>query len=343
MIRALLVFIVLAFASTASVLHLASKWWSDTAVNANPTVELTIKEGSTIHGVAHELLKKGLITHDARFFVLGWRLTMPKATLKAGEYRFEGSLTPSKIARILTSGQVFSTTLTIPEGWNMYQIAERLENSFPNTSKSRWLEVMKDRQILDALPGKPQIIEGFLFPETYNFNQRAQPQEVINTMVQTFRKNFAEDLIRAGEKLNLKPLEIVTLASIIEKETGKAEERPHISSVFHNRLRLGMRLQTDPTVIYGMWDRYDGNIRKSDLKTPTPYNTYVISGLPPGPIASPGLASLQAAVAPLQTKDLYFVSKGDGSHIFSGNLQDHQRSVYQYQVRPAKTRSAQNN
>ncbi|MEN9528210.1 MAG: hypothetical protein RI932_83, partial [Pseudomonadota bacterium] len=150
------------------------------------------------------------------------------------------------------------------------------------------------------------------------------------------------EVIEKGALRKLNPLEVITLASIIEKETGKPEERRHISSVFHNRMRIGMRLQTDPTVIYGMWERYNGNIRKSDLREPTPYNTYVISGLPPGPIASPGLLAIQAAVDPLDTEDLYFVSRGDGSHIFSRNLKDHERSVYQYQILPARRGASRN-
>ncbi|NBX16845.1 MAG: endolytic transglycosylase MltG [Proteobacteria bacterium] len=343
MFKAFLAFLVLACASGSGLVYYAGKWWSDDFVNISSPVELTIKDGSSIHGVANELAKRQLITQNGRYFALGWRFTMPNATLKAGEYRFEGQLTPAKIARILSTGQVFSVSVTIPEGLNMYQIAEKLETVFKDTPKTRWLELMKDKKLLESLPGNPFHAEGFLFPDTYNFNQRAQPQDVIGTMIQTFKKNFSNDIAEAGQKLNLNPLQIVTLASIIEKETGKAEERPHISSVFHNRLRLGMRLQTDPTVIYGIWERYDGNIRKSDLKTLTPYNTYMISGLPPGPIASPGLAALKASVNPLTSEDLYFVSKGDGSHIFSRNLHDHQKSVYQYQIQPSRNRAAQNN
>lgn len=342
MLKALFAFVILTIASAASAIFWAQDWWSQKATQLKQPIEMTIKEGSTIHGVSTELHKLGLISYEPRLFVLGWRITMPHSTLKAGDYRFEGELTPLKIARILTTGQTVTISFTIPEGWNMYQIAERLQTIFPKTPKEQWLVLMRDKKLLETLPGQPPTAEGFLFPETYTFNPRAQPQDVLAAMIQEFRKNFTPQIVAQGEQLKLSPLAIVTLASIIEKETGKAEERPHISSVFHNRLRIGMRLQTDPTVIYGMWERYDGNIRKDDLRTPTPYNTYVISGLPPGPIASAGLAALKAAVEPLQTEDLYFVSRGDGSHIFSTNLRDHQKSVYQYQIRPAKNKSAQN-
>jgi UPF0755 protein len=201
---------------------------------------------------------------------------------------------------------------------------------------------MRDPKLLAEVPSKPATVEGFLFPETYTFNPRTTPQEVLKTMLETFKKSVPGEVIEKGALRKLNPLEVITLASIIEKETGKPEERRHISSVFHNRMRIGMRLQTDPTVIYGMWERYNGNIRKSDLREPTPYNTYVISGLPPGPIASPGLLAIQAAVDPLDTEDLYFVSRGDGSHIFSRNLKDHERSVYQYQILPARRGASRN-
>jgi UPF0755 protein len=342
MFRALLAIFALMVTCVGAAAFWANHWWNVEAVALSAPVDVEIKEGATIHSVANDLYKRGLITTDARLFSWGWRIAKPKATLKAGDYRLEGKLTPAKIAQILVTGQTITISFTIPEGWNMYQIAERLETVFPATQKSKWLKLMEDRKLSEQLPGKPSNLEGFLFPDTYTFNPRTPPSEVVSTMIQTFKKNFTEELITAGSRLNLKPLEIVTLASIIEKETGKEEERPHISSVFHNRMRIGMRLQTDPTVIYGMWERYDGNIRRDDLKTPTPYNTYVIPGLPPGPIASPGRAALKAAVEPLQSEDFYFVSRGDGSHVFSKNLRDHQNSVNRYQIQPARNRSVRN-
>lgn len=342
MIKAFLSLSVLSMALLLSVLFWANHWWTESAVQLRAPLQMEIKEGSSIQSVSHDLHKQGLITVSPKLFQWGWRLTMAKSTLKAGDYKFEGTLPPAKIAQILSTGQIVTLAVTIPEGWNMYQIAERLENAFPKTTKAKWLQLMTDPKFREQVPGNPAHLEGFLFPETYSFSPKSSPVEVISTMVQTFKKNFTQEIIAKGNGLKLSPLGIVTLASIIEKETGKAEERPHISSVFHNRLRIGMRLQTDPTVIYGIWDRYDGNIRKSDLREPTPYNTYVISGLPPGPIASPGLASLKAAVEPKQTEDLYFVSRGDGSHVFSSNLRDHERGVYQYQIQPARNRAVRN-
>lgn len=342
MLKGLLALFVLLLTAAGSSAYWAHNWWNQNTIKVGSPIDIEVKEGSTIHSVSVELFKRGLITHDPKLFQWGWRLTMAKATLKAGDYRFEGELTAAKIAHILASGQTVTISFTIPEGWNMYQIAERLENVFPKISKAKWLETMRDSKFRDQLPGQPPSVEGFLFPETYTFNPRSSPSDVVNAMIQTFQKNFSPEIKSRGESLKLSPLQIVTLASIIEKETGKSDERPHISSVFHNRMRIGMRLQTDPTVIYGMWERYDGNIRKDDLRTPTPYNTYVISGLPPGPIASPGLAALKAAVEPIETEDLYFVSRGDGSHIFSKNLRDHQKGVYQYQIQPSRNRSVRN-
>jgi len=342
MLKSIVGFFVVTFASIAACGLWAYDWWTSNQVTLPNPVTFEIKEGSNVQNVSQELHSLGLISHDPRLFVWCWRIMMQKTTLKAGDYRLEGDLTPAKIAQILAKGQVVTVSLTIPEGWNMYQIAERLQNAFPKTNKDSWVHLMKEKKYTRQLPGQPASVEGFLFPETYTFRARSHPDEVLETMIRTFKKNFTEEIVIRGQALNLNPLAIVTLASIIEKETGKASERPHISSVFHNRMRIGMRLQTDPTVIYGMWERFDGNLRKDDLRTPTPYNTYVISGLPPGPIANPGIAALKAAVEPLQTKDLYFVSRGDGSHIFSTNFEDHQRSVYQYQVAPTRNRPVKN-
>ena len=340
MLRAFFGLVLLLIASTAGLAVWSQKWWHETWALPAP-VEFEVKEGSSIHSVSQELYKKGLIKPHAKLFEYGWRFILPKETLKAGDYRFEGEISPARIATILSSGQTVTLSFTIPEGLNIFQIAERLETVFPKVSKQEWLAEMRNPDVILHLPESPPTVEGFLFPETYTFNPRVSPRDVLITMIQTGKKNLSQELISKGALLKLTPLQIVTLASIIEKETGRADERPHISSVFHNRLRIGMRLQTDPTVIYGMWERYDGNIRRDDLKAPTPYNTYVISGLPPGPIASPGLASLQAAVDPIKSDDLYFVSRGDGSHIFSTNLKDHQKSVYQYQIKPARLGNSQ--
>lgn len=316
-------------------------WWLK-PVSLNSPVVMTVAEGSSLQSVSRQFSNQKILDGDARLFEYGWRLFTPRKTVKAGDYRFEGSLSPEQVAQRLATGETISVSFTIPEGWNTFQIAERLTNVFDETTKKDWLNAMRDPRLTKTLPGAPATVEGFLFPETYTFRAKVAPKEVIATMVATFWKNLDKDLVRKGEARNLNLLEVVILASIIEKETGKAEERPHISSVFHNRMRIGMRLQTDPTVIYGMWERFDGNIRKKDLKTPTPYNTYVIPGLPPGPIASPGLAALEAAVNPIETKDLYFVSRGDGSHIFSSNFKDHQRGVYQYQIAPNKKMRSSN-
>ncbi len=310
-------------------------WWLKPFKLPVP-VTVTVAEGATLQGVARQFSNLKILDGHARLFEISWRLFTPEKTVKAGDYRFSGTLSPDQVALRLATGDTISVSFTIPEGWNTFQIAERLEGVFEGTSKKLWLNTMRNANLTAKLPGSPSSAEGFLFPETYTFRAKVAPKEVISAMITTFWKNLDKNLVKAGEARNLNLLEIVTLASIIEKETGKAEERPHISSVFHNRMRIGMRLQTDPTVIYGMWEQFDGNIRKKDLKTPTPYNTYVISGLPPGPIASPGRAALDAAVNPIETKDLYFVSRGDGSHVFSSNFRDHQKGVYKYQISPAR-------
>lgn len=308
-------------------------WWTQPVQLPTPVI-ISVSEGATLQRVSRQLSQQRVFEGDSRFFEYGWRFFTPGKTVKAGDYKFEGSITPEQIALRLASGETITVSFTIPEGWNIYQITDRLTKVFEGTSKQEWLKAMRDPRLTKSLPSAPETVEGFLFPETYTFRAKVAPKEVISAMISTFWKNLSKEVVAKGEERKLNLLEVVTLASIIEKETGKAEERPHISSVFHNRMRIGMRLQTDPTVIYGMWEQFDGNIRKKDLKTPTAYNTYVIKGLPPGPIASPGLAALDAAVNPIDTKDLYFVSRGDGSHIFSSNFRDHQKGVYQYQINP---------
>ena len=329
---ALTLIVIGSVATSAYWLH---SWWLKPIKLVTP-ITVTVAEGSTLQSVARQFSQLQVVNGHARMFELSWRLFTPGETVKAGDYRFMGTLSPDQVGRRLSSGETVSVSFTIPEGWNTFQIAERLANVFEGTSKKGWLDAMRDPKVTTPLPGSPSSTEGFLYPETYTFRAKVAPKDVVSAMVNTFWKNIDKKLIKAGEDRNLNLLEVVTLASIIEKETGKAEERPHISSVFHNRMRIGMRLQTDPTVIYGMWEQFDGNIRKKDLKTPTAYNTYVISGLPPGPIASPGRAALEAAVNPIETKDLYFVSRGDGSHIFSSNFRDHQKGVNQFQISPAR-------
>ncbi|MCK5392621.1 MAG: endolytic transglycosylase MltG, partial [Deltaproteobacteria bacterium] len=220
--------------------------------------------------------------------------------------------------------------VTIPEGLTVKEIAELLGKNGVVDEQEFILEI-QNKELLRELLGKDAIsFEGYLFPETYSYSRVPSSQELIRLMVNRF-KTVYEPLKDLRDKVNLTDKEVLTLASIIEKETGAAFERPMISAVFHNRLRIGMKLDSDPTVIYGMGERYAGNLRRRDLREVTEYNTYVIKGLPPGPIANPGKASILASLNPADVNYLYFVSKGDGTHHFSPNYREHQRAVFKYQ------------
>lgn len=308
-------------------------WWKVPAAGTLQPIEFEVKEGDSFGQVALRLERIGAIRWPL-FFRAYARLTRQADKIKAGPYTFEPNILPQQILAKLLKGEVSLVQFTIPEGWNTWQIAERLAATFPHITKEIWLQEMKSEKHLALLPSEATSLEGYLYPETYSIRTHPTASEVVQMLLNTFAKNFDPIFEVKGKDYGLTKHKIVTLASIIEKETRIQEERPRISSVFHNRLRRGMRLQTDPTVIYGIWERYDGNIRKKDLLEPTPYNTYVISGLPPGPIASPGRAALAAAVEPLTTSDLYFVAKADGSHVFSSTLSEHNRNVYTHQILP---------
>jgi UPF0755 protein len=231
----------------------------------------------------------------------------------------------------MTSGKVALFRVTIPEGFNIYQIAAHLA-SHQLASEPAFLEKAADPAFLKEMGIAARTFEGYLFPETYHFPKGVTPEKIISTMVRRFEEVFQPQWRERAAALNMTVHQIVTLASIIEKETGAAFERPLISSVFHNRLERDMRLSSDPTVIYGIRD-FNGNLTRQDLERKTPYNTYRIKGLPPGPIANPGAQSLKAALYPAQTGFLYFVSRKDGTHQFSTNLSDHNKAVRKYQLR----------
>ena len=222
-----------------------------------------------------------------------------------------------------------SRRVTIPEGLTVVEIAG-LIGSKTILDENDFLEKTKSPVLREELLGDDYLsFEGYLFPDTYTFTKDVTSEALIRMMVGRFRQVF--DSLAGRDRVNLSDKEIVTLASIVEKETGTYSERPLIAAVFHNRLKYGMKLESDPTVIYGMGANYNGNITKRDLRTETEYNTYVISGLPPGPIASPGKESLTAVINPADVNYIYFVSKGDGSHQFSINYRDHQNAVNKYQ------------
>lgn len=280
------------------------------------------------YGIQDILASEGIIKKDVRFSVLA-RLMQVTHKLKAGEYLFEEAQTPIQVLSVLERGIVLHRPVTIIEGANIYQIADVLATG-GWVERERFLKLVKDSAFIREFNLAVGSLEGYLFPDTYYFSRGQSARIIIQKMVNRL-KEVLKELTVAG-KLPLSQHELLTLASIVEKETAVPEERPLIASVFLNRLKRGMRLQTDPTVIYGLTN-FDGNLTRKDLKTPSPYNTYVIKGLPPGPIGSPGRAAIEAVINPAKGSYLYFVSKNDGSHHFSKKLSDHNRAVVRYQKR----------
>ncbi|HIJ89770.1 MAG: endolytic transglycosylase MltG [Desulfobulbaceae bacterium] len=301
---------------------------------------LPMREGGDLHilippktslaGIEKILVENGVIPPGRGFYCLA-RLSRLSQRLQAGEYLFTPGQTPYQILRILAAGATVRWSVTIPEGSNIYQLAEILAKGGWG-ERNLFLELMRDPEILARYGVRGASLEGYLFPDTYQLLRGQNPREIIGLMVERGRRVRQELGDLRDNPLGLSPHEVLTLASIVEKETAAPEERPLIAGVFMNRLRHNMRLQTDPTVIYGLAD-FDGNLTRKHLETSTPYNTYLINGLPPGPIANPGRASIAAVLHPAPESYLYFVSKNDGTHYFSHDLAEHNRAVLKYQKR----------
>jgi UPF0755 protein len=293
-----------------------------------------VRNGSTLKEVAGELDRKGIIT-GKNLFLFWARLMGHSTNIKAGEYLLNSGMPPLKILNILSKGAILLHSVTIPEGFTRKQIGELLEK-----------RGLANKQEFLSLTGSPEIarrygisgrgLEGYLYPDTYQFGRGLPTISIIDTMVNRFREIVAPFKKRA-EQLDIAMEEVVILASIVEKETGLAKERPLIASVFLNRLEKNMRLESDPTVIYGL-RKFDGDLTREHLNQNMPYNTYIVRGLPPGPISNPGREAIKAVLYPADTKYLYFVSKNDGSHYFSKTLSDHNKAVETYQKKRRVTR-----
>ncbi len=313
-------------------MHLMS--WADRPVGTAALEKLfTVYPGQGLKKTAEALAQEGLASDALRFTILA-RLDNKDKLIKAGEYFFSTAMTPREILGQMVEGRVHLYRLTIPEGFTLVQIAAAIAAA-DLESEQAFLVAARDSETAQSLGIEADTLEGYLFPDTYYFPRGLDSTTIIATMVKQFRAAFKPSWEQQAKALGMSLHEVVTLASIIEKETGAPEERPLIASVFHNRLKKGMRLETDPTVIYGIPD-FDGNIKKQHLETHTPYNTYKIKGLPPGPIASPGALAMQAALYPAQSDYLYFVSKKDGTHQFSTTIKEHNAAVKKYQLRKRK-------
>ncbi len=298
-------------------------------------VTLSIAPGSSLGVVAEKLAEEGVVRSAVALKLLA-RLHHQTGKIQAGQYRFSDPATPEEVLNRLTAGDVVKVSLTIPEGFTLKQIVERISKEGYGDRATLW-QLAHDPAFITSFNIKAESLEGYLFPETYLFAPGIGEKELLKMMVEQFFARLTPQLKEKARTLGLTLHQWVTLASIIEKETAIVKEMPLISSVFHNRLKRKIPLQTDPTVIYGIKD-FDGNLTRKHLETPSPYNTYLNRGLPPGPIASPGLAALTAAVTPARTKYLYFVATGDGGHTFSRTLQEHNRAVKEYLAQRRKNR-----
>lgn len=306
-------------------------YFSSTPITLEEEVmEFDIRAGSSLRKISEQLVDQGALNESLSFMVLV-RLMGKAGEVKAGNYLIENGTTPYDLFVTITSGKTTQASITFIEGWTFQQMRDVM---MKNESIKHITIAYTDEQILENIGATETHPEGLFFPDTYFFSKGMTDQEILKRAYQAMQTRLNEAWEKREAGLPYKtPYEALIMASIIEKETGRADERKTIAGVFTNRMRIGMRLQTDPTVIYGMGENFDGNIRRKDLQTDTPYNTYTRSGLPPTPIAMPGLASIEAALNPAKTKFLYFVGKGDGSHAFSSTLAEHNRAVVKYQLR----------
>jgi UPF0755 protein len=294
---------------------------------AAPTV-VYIKSKTGVQDIALLLQEAGVIRSTWTFLALAY-LQGSLKRLQSGEYEFTSGMSLFEILQKLESGRVVTHQVTIPEGFTAEDIAKLLAGE-RLADRDRFLALVQDPMVAARLEVAAARLEGYLFPDTYRLTRGMGEEEIIRVMVGRFRQSVPPDFRERAARLRMDPHEVVTLASLIEKEARLNAERPVISAVFHNRLRQRMPLQSDPTAVY-MVPRGPGRITASDLQRRSPYNTYLVQGLPPGPIANPGLASLQAALNPAPVNYLYFVAKNDGSHFFSRTLEQHQQAVRVYQ------------
>lgn len=306
---------------------------------------ITIEHGTTLNGVIARLSEAGIVRYPTALKIY-LKLTGSGATPKAGDYKFDSPISPLQAIEKIERGEVFRQYVTIPEGFNRFDIAEKLADATQKATREEFLRLMdKDefprfaqdpaliRLVKEEIPPEVTNLEGYLFPDTYSFTLKDRPEDLIRMMVARFKEVFKPEWKQQAQKLGMSVHKIVTLASMIEEEAKVPDERPRMASVFYNRLKKGMKLQSDPTFIYAakLAGNYDGNPNNGYRDRPSPYNTYFTDKLPPGPIASPGRASLEAALYPENSDYLYFVVSGtDGRHKFSRTQAEHDLAVAEY-------------
>ena len=292
--------------------------------------EITVAPKSSLKSIANQLVAQKVLSQALPFVLLA-RVTNKESSLQAGNYTVNKNITPYQLLLSLNHGRATQGSITFIEGKTFKIMREKLAK---NDAIKSTIQDLSDAEVMRVVGDGEPHAEGLFFPDTFYFNRGTADIVMLKRSYEGMQSKLASAWANRAPNLPYKNrYQALIMASIVEKETGKATERPMIAGVFLNRMRIGMRLQTDPTVIYGMGDNYNGNIRKKDLERDTPYNTYTRAGLPPTPIAMPGLASIEAALHPETTKALYFVGKGDGSHAFAGSLVDHNHNVAKYQLK----------
>ncbi len=325
-------FLSLALAVGAALLYFGNQILNLPVSSNQNEIIFDVNPGASLAHIASELRAKKLI-RNSKVFQLYATFRGLASKFKIGEYSLNQAMTPDEIMAVIVSGKSIARTLTVAEGLNLYDIALIFEKNKISTSEE-FFKIVSDRQFIKLLLNENiTSLEGYLYPETYKFTKFEDAKSIIAQMVNRFLIVWKEIEPQANA-IGWSRTQVVTFASIIEKETGAGFERPIVSSVFHNRISKKMRLQTDPTVLYGLAVKHGKmptNITKSDLLTPTVYNTYTIMGLPPTPIANPGIEALRAAIKPAKSNYLFFVSQNNGTHIFSENIQQHNKAVKEYQ------------
>jgi UPF0755 protein len=294
---------------------------------SNKNIEIQIPRGATFRQVVDLFVKEGVIRDRNLFLIIG-RLTGLDRKIRAGYYSIYKSMNAVTLLNVLRGGQIIEYEVTVVEGDSLWEIADKLSEKGIANSQT-FFEIASDKSFLSSYDIDAPSFEGYLFPDTYRIPKGMEPEEAIGMMINTLREKFTIEMIERVEELGLTEKEVLTLASIIEKEAVTNEERPLISAVYHNRLRKKIPLQADPTAIYGIKSSREG-VTAKDLRRKTPYNTYTIKGLPPGPIACPGLKSIMAALYPANVPYIYFVSNNDGTHVFSVTAEEHEAAVQAY-------------
>ncbi|NKB82289.1 MAG: endolytic transglycosylase MltG [Nitrospirales bacterium] len=314
---------------------LGAVWEAYIALLSPPAVPyfaqiVDIPRGTSLSHVAG-LLHNSHLIRDKEAFVWMGRLSGAERKIISGEYALDTEMDASAILSKIVNGTVVQHAVTIPEGYSLIQVAGLLEEK-RLINRQAFLHTARDQAFIQSLGLHVSSLEGYLFPDTYYFARPVNPKTVIQSFIRRLQETLTADLKHRAKDMGMPIHAVLTLASIIEKETANSDERNLISGVFHNRLRQNIPLQSDPTVVYAL-RAFDGNITKQDLRVNSPYNTYRVLGLPPGPIANPGKAAIEAALYPATTDFLYFVSRNNGSHKFSATLDEHNQAVQQYQVR----------